>query len=125
MTPRERIDFSILTLFFGALAGAALSAGVMSAEWFVCSILSYIFSDLPNGTHAQQPAGYSAITVGLFGAVATLAGTISAAITAPLFDRVFPHSTLLMLKTMVPILSLGWLSLIWAGKYLQHSDALA
>ena len=42
MTPRERIDFSILTLFFGALAGAALSAGVMSAEWFVCGILSYI-----------------------------------------------------------------------------------
>lgn len=95
MTPRERIDFLIITLVFGAFVGGATAASVLSAEWF-------------------QPAGYPPVTVGLFGATSILAGIISAVISAPLLDRVFTHNTLVTLKILVPTLSLAWLSLIWA-----------
>ncbi|KIM65028.1 hypothetical protein SCLCIDRAFT_23124 [Scleroderma citrinum Foug A] len=95
MTPRERIDFLVVTLFFGAFVGASGAASVLSAEWF-------------------QPAGYPPVTVGLFGATSILAGIISAVIAAPLLDRVFTHSALVTLKILAPTLSLAWLSLIWA-----------
>lgn len=92
---RERIDFLITTLIFGSLVGATISMSVLSAQWF-------------------QPAGYSATTAGLLGASLMLAGIVSAVVTAPLFDRVFTHRIGLALKTLVPIVSLAWLSLIWA-----------
>ncbi|KIM57391.1 hypothetical protein SCLCIDRAFT_1219430 [Scleroderma citrinum Foug A] len=95
MTPRERIDFLIVTIFFGALVGASVAASVLAAEWF-------------------QPAGYPPMIDGLFGATSILAGIIAAAIAAPLLDRVFTHSNLVTLKILVPTLSLAWLSLIWA-----------
>ena len=41
MTPRERIDFLVVTLFFGAFVGASGAASVLSAEWFVRDIMSF------------------------------------------------------------------------------------
>jgi len=122
MTPRERIDFLIVMLFFGAFVGGTTAASVLSAEWFVRDILPFPISGRPNsrnGIYAQQPAGYPPVTIGLFGATSILAGIISAVISAPLLDRVFTHSTLVTLKILVPTLSLAWLSLIWAGKQWQ------
>ncbi|KAL4073954.1 major facilitator superfamily domain-containing protein [Scleroderma yunnanense] len=95
MTPRERIDFAIITLIFAILVGATNTLSVLSAEWL-------------------QPVGYSSTTVGLLGATLLLAGIISAVISAPLFDRVFAHRIGLAIKILVPIISFAWLSLIWA-----------
>lgn len=44
MTPRERIDFLIVTIFFGALVGASVAASVLAAEWFVRDIMSFPIS---------------------------------------------------------------------------------
>ncbi|KAL4073952.1 major facilitator superfamily domain-containing protein [Scleroderma citrinum] len=95
MTPRERVDFVIVTLIFGVLVGATNTLSVLSAQWF-------------------QPAGYSSTIAGLLGATLLLAGIIAAAISAPLFDRVFTHRIRVAIKIFVPIVSLAWLSLVWA-----------
>lgn len=95
MTLRERIDFLIVTPIFGVLVGATTAMSVLSGQWF-------------------QPSGYSDSTAGLLGATLLLAGIVSAAISAPLFDRVFTHRIGVTLKVLVPIVSLAWLSLIWA-----------
>ncbi|KAG6331792.1 hypothetical protein ID866_7298 [Astraeus odoratus] len=95
MSVHERIDFIIAALIFGALVGATNTLSVLSAQWF-------------------QPVGYSETISGLLGATLLLAGIIAAVISAPLFDRVFTHRIGVTLKTLVPIVSLSWLSLIWA-----------
>ncbi|KAI6160984.1 major facilitator superfamily domain-containing protein [Pisolithus thermaeus] len=92
---RERIDFVILTLVFGGLDGAVSVLSVLSAQWF-------------------EPVGYSAATCGRLGATLLLSGITAAVVSAPLFDRVFTHSMGATLRTLVPIVSLMWLSLIWA-----------
>lgn len=97
MSRRERIDFVILTLVFGSLDGAINVLSVLSAQWF-------------------QPVGYSDTTCGLLGATLFLSGITAAVFSAPLFDRVFTHSMGVTFKTLVPIVSLLWLSLIWAAK---------
>ena len=68
----------------------------------------------------QEPVGYSSTISGLLGACLLLSGLVAAAITAPLFDRVFTHHLALSIKVLVPPLAGAWLSLIWAGKI--HSD---
>ncbi|KAI6118196.1 major facilitator superfamily domain-containing protein [Pisolithus sp. B1] len=95
MSLRERIDFVILTLVFGGLDGAISVLSVLSAQWF-------------------EPVGYSAATCGRLGATLLLSGITAAVVSAPLFDRVFTHSMGATLRTLVPIVSLMWLSLIWA-----------
>lgn len=97
MSRRERIDFVILTLVFGSLDGAINVLSVLSAQWF-------------------QPIGYSDTTCGLLGATLFLSGITAAVFSAPLFDRVLTHSMGVTFKTLVPIVSLLWLSLIWAAK---------
>lgn len=95
MSRRERADFVIMTLAFGGLAGAINALSVLSAQWF-------------------EPVGYSDTTCGFLGATLFLSGISAAVISAPLFDRVFTHIMGATLKVLVPIVSLAWLSLIWA-----------
>ncbi|KAJ6490786.1 major facilitator superfamily domain-containing protein, partial [Mycena vitilis] len=95
MTSRERIDFIIMLLIFGALSAITNNFTILSAE-------------------ILQPVEYSATTSGLMGAVLLLTGIAAAAVTAPLFDRVFTHHLALTVKILVPITSVGWFSLIWA-----------
>lgn len=120
MTLRERIDFLIVTPIFGVLVGATTAMSVLSGQWFVRAIWSFTdpiaFLIHFRGIRTQQPSGYSDSTAGLLGATLLLAGIVSAAISAPLFDRVFTHRIGVTLKVLVPIVSLAWLSLIWASK---------
>ncbi|KAI5990385.1 major facilitator superfamily domain-containing protein [Pisolithus albus] len=95
MSLRERTDFVILTLVFGGLDGAISVLSVLSSQWF-------------------QPVGYSDATCGRLGATLLLSGITAAVVSAPLFDRVFTHSMGVTLRTLVPLVSLMWLSLIWA-----------
>jgi len=97
MTIRERIDFTIVILVFGALAGAANSFALLTAEIF-------------------EPVGYSDVTSGLLGATLLLSGLVAAIITAPLFDRIFTHHLAVTSKIVVPVVAIAWLSLIWAVK---------
>lgn len=62
--------------------------------------------------------GYSDTTAGLLGASLLLSGIVASGITAPLFDRFFTHQIGLTLKILVPIVAVGWFSLIWAGRLL-------
>jgi FLVCR family MFS transporter 7 len=55
------------------------------------------------------------------GATLLFAGIIAAAISSPVFDRVFTRHLGLTIKILVPILSALWLSLIWAS---AHSESL-
>ncbi|KAI6134496.1 major facilitator superfamily domain-containing protein [Pisolithus thermaeus] len=95
MSRRERADFAIMMLAFGGLAGAINALSVLSAQWF-------------------GPVGYSDTTCGFLGATLLLSGIIAAVVSAPLFDRVFTHIMGATLKVLVPVVSLAWLSLIWA-----------
>ncbi|KAF8844366.1 MFS general substrate transporter [Paxillus ammoniavirescens] len=95
MSPRERADFVIIVTLFGVLVGATNTISVLSGQWF-------------------QPVGYSETISGLMGASLLLAGIIASIVTAPLFDRVFTHRLGLTVKTLIPIVACGWLSLIWA-----------
>ncbi|KIJ67994.1 hypothetical protein HYDPIDRAFT_107555 [Hydnomerulius pinastri MD-312] len=95
MAPRERADFVIISVLFGVLVGATNALSVLSGEWF-------------------QPAGYSDSISGLMGATLLLSGIVASIITAPLFDRTFTHKLGVTLKTLVPLVGCGWLSLIWA-----------
>lgn len=60
--------------------------------------------------------GYSDTTTGIISASLLLSGIASAIITAPLFDRFFTHRLGITLKILVPVVAVGWFSLIWAGK---------
>jgi len=95
MTVRQRIDFSIMILDFGVLVGVVNS-----------------FSLLTNQDLA--PYGYSADIAGLMGATLLLVGLVAAAVTSPLFDRVFTYRLALTCKSFIPIVAAAWLSLIWA-----------
>ncbi|OCH88926.1 MFS general substrate transporter [Obba rivulosa] len=95
MTVRQRIDFSIMILNFGILVGVTSS-----------------FSLLTNQVLA--PYGYSPGTAGLIGATLLLVGLVAAAVTSPLFDRVFTYHLALTSKVLTPLLAGAWLSLIWA-----------
>jgi hypothetical protein len=50
------------------------------------------------------------------GAAMLLSGILAAIITSPIFDRVLTHHLGLAVRIMCPIIAVGWLSLIWAGK---------
>lgn len=50
------------------------------------------------------------------GATLLLVGLASAAVTAPLFDRILTHHLALTCRVLCPILGALWLSLIWASK---------
>ena len=63
-----------------------------------------------------SPQGYSDDTSGFIGATLLLAGIVASAVTSPLFDRVFTRHLGRTIKTLVPVLSATWVSLIWAGK---------
>ncbi|KAF8554732.1 MFS general substrate transporter [Imleria badia] len=95
MTFHERLDFVIITALFGALVGATNAFSVLSGEWF-------------------EPMGYSDTTAGIIAASLLLSGIIAAIVTAPLFDRFFTHKLGITLKVLVPIVAVGWFSLIWA-----------
>ncbi|KAF7361359.1 Major facilitator superfamily domain-containing protein 7 [Mycena sanguinolenta] len=95
MTIRERVDFILLLFIFGVLSATTNDFSILTAE-------------------ILQPVGYSATTSGLMGAVLLLAGIFGAAITAPLFDRVFTHHLAVTTKIFVPVSAAGWLSLVWA-----------
>jgi FLVCR family MFS transporter 7 len=64
-----------------------------------------------------SPQGYSDDISGLMGATMLLAGIVASAVTSPLFDRVFTRHLSRSIRVLVPILSVVWLSLIWAGKF--------
>ncbi|KAF9241533.1 major facilitator superfamily domain-containing protein [Melanogaster broomeanus] len=95
MSRRERADFGIAITLFGILVGATNTISVLSAEWF-------------------GPMGYQNTTSGLLGGSLLLSGIVTAIITAPLFDRILTHKLGVTLKILVPIISCGWFSLIWA-----------
>ncbi|EED83514.1 predicted protein, partial [Postia placenta Mad-698-R] len=95
MSLRERFDFAILTLAFGVLVGVINSFAILTAQDF-------------------EPYGYTDDIAGLFGATILLVGIVAAAVTAPLFDRVFTHHLALTCKLLCPVLGAAWLSLIWA-----------
>ncbi|KAH0827810.1 major facilitator superfamily domain-containing protein [Lanmaoa asiatica] len=95
MTFHERFDFVIVTLLFGVFVGATNALSVLSAEWF-------------------QPMGYSDTIAGLMGASLLLSGIVASIVTAPLLDRIFTHKLGITLKILVPIVAVGWFSLIWA-----------
>ncbi|KAG1732249.1 MFS general substrate transporter [Suillus paluster] len=97
MAPRERLDFTIITLIFGVLTGATNALTVLSAEYF-------------------NPQGYSDSISGIFGSTLLLSGILASVVTAPLFDRVLTHYLGITQKILVPIVSGSWLSLIWAVK---------
>ncbi|KAJ6609864.1 major facilitator superfamily domain-containing protein [Mycena sp. CBHHK59/15] len=102
MTPRERIDFTVVFFVFGVLSSATNVFAVLTAQ-------------------ILQPVGYSSDTAGFMGAVLLLSGIVAAVITAPLFDRVFTNHLAITTKILVPVLAAGWLSLIWAVK--PHNTA--
>ncbi|EGO00078.1 hypothetical protein SERLA73DRAFT_180488 [Serpula lacrymans var. lacrymans S7.3] len=95
MTLRERIDFMIVIIIFGVLAGMANTFSILSAQY-------------------MEPAGYSADVSGYMGATLLLSGLVASIISAPLFDRVLTHQLALTVKILVPIVAGCWLSLIWA-----------
>ncbi|KAJ8587443.1 MFS general substrate transporter, partial [Rhizopogon salebrosus TDB-379] len=97
MSPRERLDFTIISTLFGVMAGATNALSILSAQYF-------------------EPQGYSDTMSGLFGATLLLSGILACVVTAPLFDRVLTHHLGITLKTLVPIVAGAWLSLIWAVK---------
>lgn len=61
--------------------------------------------------------GYSADEAGFMGACLLLSGMVAAIVTAPLFDRVFTYHLAATSKILVPIVAVGWFTLIWAGMY--------
>jgi FLVCR family MFS transporter 7 len=52
---------------------------------------------------------------GFMSACLLLSGMAMAIMTAPLVDRYFTYHLARLSKVLVPIVAVGWLSLIWAG----------
>ena len=46
-----------------------------------------------------------------------LSGMVMAIITAPIIDRYLMYQLARLAKVLVPIVAVGWLSLIWAGMF--------
>ncbi|KAH7913496.1 major facilitator superfamily domain-containing protein, partial [Hygrophoropsis aurantiaca] len=84
MSPRERLDFTIVVVLFGVLVGAVNAMSILSAQYL-------------------EPAGYSDDISGLMGATLLLSGIVASIITAPLFDRILTHHLGFTLKLLVPI----------------------
>ncbi|TBU57173.1 MFS general substrate transporter [Dichomitus squalens] len=97
MTVRQRIDFVILCLLFGVIVGVVNTFGILTAEQL-------------------EPYGYSDDTAGLMGAVLLLVGLVAAAISSPLFDRVFTRHLALFGKLLLPGIAACYLALIWEIK---------
>lgn len=95
MSVREKLDFGIVVLAFGVQAGAVNTFTVLTSQYF-------------------SPQGYDDTTSGLMGATLLLAGIIAAAVTSPLFDRVLTSHLSITIRTLVPVLSALWLSMVWA-----------
>ncbi|KAF8813927.1 MFS general substrate transporter [Phlegmacium glaucopus] len=95
MSVRERFDFAIIFLIFSLLSANTNTFGLLSAQ-------------------IMQPMGYSADLSGFMGACLLLSGMVAAIATGPIIDRFFPYSLALLSKILVPIIAVGWLSLIWA-----------
>ena len=74
-------------------------------------------SDLLHAAHMltalQGPYGYSSDTAGFMGAALLLVGLVVAAVTAPLYDRVFTHHLALSCKVVTPIMAACWIALIF------------
>ncbi|KAJ7183293.1 major facilitator superfamily domain-containing protein [Mycena filopes] len=102
MSLRERIDFAVLLLIFGTLVATANAFALLSGQ-------------------IMAPQGYSDHDAGLMGATLLLCGIATAAVTAPLFDRVFTSHLARTTKSLVPIVAAGWFSLIWAVR--PHNTA--
>ena len=81
-----------------------------------CRSYAPTFKVLTDMQNSQGPYGYSSDTAGLMGATLLLVGLATAAVTAPLFDRVLTRHLALTCKVLCPILGALWLSLIWASK---------
>jgi len=95
MSLRERFDFAIILLIFSCLNANTNTFALLSAQ-------------------ILQPMGYSAEVSGLMGACLLLSGMLMAIITAPIIDRYFTHHLAPLSKVFVPVIAVGWLSLIWA-----------
>ncbi|KAI0737523.1 major facilitator superfamily domain-containing protein [Daedaleopsis nitida] len=97
MTVRQRIDFAVMVVVFGIIVGVINTFTILTAQQL-------------------GPYGYSADTAGLMGGTLLLVGLVTAAITAPLYDRVFTHHLALSIKATVPVMAACWLALIWEIK---------
>ncbi|RDX43667.1 MFS general substrate transporter [Lentinus brumalis] len=97
MTVRQRLDFAIMVLVFGVLVGIINSFTILTAQQL-------------------GPYGYSDDTAGFMGAALLLVGLVAAAVTAPLYDRVFTHHLALSCKLLTPIMAACWIALIWEIK---------
>ncbi|KAH8113902.1 MFS general substrate transporter [Phellopilus nigrolimitatus] len=95
MTPRERVDFSILFLVFGVLVAGVSTFSLLSDELL-------------------EPYGYSDDTAGFMGAALLFSGLLAAFITSPLFDRVLTRHLGLAARAFAPLVAAAWLALIWA-----------
>jgi MFS family permease len=95
MSIRERFDFLIVTLVFSCLNANTNTFAILSAQ-------------------ILQPVGYSADLSGFMSACLLLSGMAMAIITAPIVDRYFSYHLAYLAKVLVPIVAVGWLSLIWA-----------
>lgn len=58
------------------------------------------------------PYGFSEDEAGICGAILIVVGLLTAAVTSPIFDRT--HAYLLGIKILCPLVSFGYLALIWA-----------
>ncbi|CAE6508631.1 unnamed protein product [Rhizoctonia solani] len=94
MSPRERLDMTIVTFLFGAFVGAFSAFSIL---------INQIFA----------PYGYSSDAAGIMGGVLILAGIIGAAILSPIFDRYLTHHLALAAKILVPLLAASYIALIW------------
>jgi len=54
-----------------------------------------------------------------------LSGMLAAIVTAPLFDRIFTYRLALASKILVPIVGVGWFSLIWGGMPFLHGRLMS
>ncbi|KAF9649531.1 MFS general substrate transporter [Thelephora ganbajun] len=92
---RERLDFFIVVLVFGVQSGAVNTFSILSSQYL-------------------DPQGYSDDIAGFMGATLLLAGIVASAITSPIFDRVLTRHLGRTIQVLVPVLSVVWLSLVWA-----------
>jgi len=95
MSFRERFDFLIIFLVFSCLSANTNTFAILSAQ-------------------ILQPVGYSADLSGFLSACMLLSGMAMAIITAPIVDRYLTYQLARLSKVLVPIVAVGWLSLIWA-----------
>lgn len=140
MLPRERIDFMILTLLFGALNAACvfhlyIASGSLTSRTAERSRSPSCRRrcSSPTGIPRTRRGSWSATPLHppdpcidplpLQGAALLLAGIAAAVATAPLFDRVMTHHLGLVSRVACPIIAAAWFSLIWAGTWVPLGPA--